>query len=225
VGCPWVIRAFYLWSSRTTLGESPAEDKVSSNPGANTRRYEGKTIKTRTLVDGQGMGDEMGETGRKNNLSPEGRAAMSAAGVASMAAWDRAEMRRSKEAANQEAVDRAEALINKTIAELGGEDKLTARQASLIESQRTALIVLCLAQTRLKRKGVLTRGNRPDPLLATITSYMNMVRLNLRVLGLKDADDERSAADQAALDSLLDYTKKDGDDGETESNRDVAIPE
>lgn len=49
----------------------------------------------------------------------------------------------------------------------------------------------------------------------------------LRALGVtaKDANDERSAADQAALDSLLDYRKKDGTDGETESNRDVAIPE
>jgi hypothetical protein len=167
----------------------------------------------------------VGETGRKNNVSPEGRARMGAAGTRNMSTWNRSEMHRVIASANADAVARAEALIDQTIRELGGVERLSARQASLIESQRTALLVLCLAQTRLKRKGMLTRGGRPDPLLPTITSYMNMVRLNLRALGLSDADDERSAADQAALDSLLDYRKKDGDDGETESSRDVAIPE
>jgi hypothetical protein len=131
---------------------------------------------------------KMGETGRKNHVSPEGHAAMSAVGSRNMAAWNRSEMHRIIACANRDATERAEALIEKTIAELGGAEKLNARQASLIESQRTALLVLCLAQARLKRKGMLTRGNRPDPLLATIVSYANLVRLNLEALGIKDAD-------------------------------------
>lgn len=53
-------------------------------------------------------------------------------------------------------------------------------------------------------------------------------RRTLALLGVTTTDsDERSAADQAALDSLLDYTKKDGTNGETEteSNRNTAEPE
>lgn len=130
----------------------------------------------------------MGETVRKNHVSPEGHLAMSANGTQNMAAWDRVEMRRIVAATNQDAVARAEGLVEKTIAELGGVDKLTARQASLIESQRTALLVLCLAQARLKRKGMLTRGNNPDPLLATINKFATLVRLNLEALGVPDDD-------------------------------------
>jgi len=58
-----------------------------------------------------------------------------------------------------------------------------------------------------------------------LPTLQSELRRTLALLGVttKDADDQRSAADQAALDSLLDYTQKDGTDGnEAESNRNAA---
>lgn len=96
---------------------------------------------------------------------------------------------------NEDAAKRAESLIERTVAELGGTAKLSARQASLIESQRTCLLVLCLSQARLARKGVrvLVRGNRPDPLLQIIATYSTLVRKNLEALGISDAAPSNAA--------------------------------
>lgn len=129
------------------------------------------------------------ETPRKNNISVEGRIRMGVAGTRNIAAYHESDFTRLIAAANEDAVARAEALIAKTIAELGGIERLSARQASLIESQRTALLVLCLAQERLKRKGVLIRkSNRLDPLLPMIASFTVLVRKNLEAMGTTDAD-------------------------------------
>jgi hypothetical protein len=127
------------------------------------------------------------ETRRKNNVSPEGRARQAIAGTKNMLEWHHSGVVRMVAAENEDAVKRAEALIDKTIAELGGQAKLSARQASLIESQRTCLLVLTLAQARLMRKGVLIRSSHhPDPLLGIVAQYSVLVRKNLEALGVPD---------------------------------------
>jgi hypothetical protein len=126
---------------------------------------------------------------RKNNVSPEGRARMGIAGTKNMTQWHASGAVRVVAAENQDAVNRATALIDKTIAELGGEMKLSARQAALIESQRTCLLVLMLAQVRLKRRGVHIRsGQKPDALLGVISTYSVLVRKNLDALGVLKGD-------------------------------------
>ena len=134
-----------------------------------------------------GMKDEKRRT---NNVSPEGRARQAIAGTRNMMEWHHSGVVRMVAAENQDAVERAESLIDKTVAELGGETKLSATQASLIESQRTCLLVLTLAQARLMRKGVLIRSsNKPDELLDVIATYSVLVRKNLEALGIpKDAE-------------------------------------
>jgi hypothetical protein len=130
------------------------------------------------------------EKRRTNNVSAEGRARQAIAGTRNLMVWHHSGVVRMVAAENQDAVERAESLIDKTVAELGGETKLSATQASLIESQRTCLLVLTLAQARLMRKGVLIRSsNKPDELLDVIATYSVLVRKNLEALGIpKDAD-------------------------------------
>jgi hypothetical protein len=132
---------------------------------------------------------------RTNNVSAEGRARQAIAGTRNMMAWHHSGVVRMVAAENQDAVERATALIDKTVAELGGEAKLSATQASLIESQRTCLLVLTLAQARLMRKGVLIRSsNKPDELLDVIAQYSVLVRKNLEALGIpKDAEQNTPA--------------------------------
>jgi hypothetical protein len=148
------------------------------------------------VVDGlaresMGMKDEKRRT---NNVSPEGRARQAIAGTKNMLEWHHSGVVRMVAAENQDAVERAEALIEKTVAELGGETKLSARQASLIESQRTALLVLTLAQGRLMRKGVLIRSsNKPDELLGIIATYSTLVRKNLEALGIPKEDESNAS--------------------------------
>ena len=128
---------------------------------------------------------------RKINVSVEGRLRQGVAGAKNMARWHRNGGVKMVARENEDAAKRAETLIEKTVAELGGKTKLSARQASLVESQRTCLLVLCLSQARLARKGirVLVRGNRPDPLLDIIAQYSVLVRKNLEALGIpKDAE-------------------------------------
>jgi hypothetical protein len=136
------------------------------------------------------------EMRRKNNVSPEGRARQAIAGTKNMMEWHASGVVRMVAAENEDAVKRAETLIAKTVEELGGETKLSARQASLIESQRTALLVLTLAQARLMRKGVLIRSShRPDPLLGVIATYSVLVRKNLEALGIPKDDEPNAPAD------------------------------
>ena len=136
------------------------------------------------MVNGMGEQDETRR--RTNRVSVEGRARMGIAGTKNLAEWHASDFTRLIAAANADAVARAESLIAKTVTELGGEDRLNARQASLIESQRTALLVLCLAQARLKRRGVVLRNNAMDPLLQIIATYSTLVRKNLEALGVSD---------------------------------------
>jgi hypothetical protein len=135
------------------------------------------------------------EKRRTNNVSPEGRARQAIAGTKNMLEWHRSGVVRMVAAENQDAVERAETLIEKTVAELGGETKLSATQASLIESQRTCLLVLTLAQARLMRKGVLIRSsNKPDELLDVIATYSVLVRKNLEALGIPKDDESNAPA-------------------------------
>jgi hypothetical protein len=172
----------------------------SQDQGLATTRYDRQRWENHTVVgvqDRESTGNRMvkrDETRRKNNVSPEGRARMGIAGTKNMLEWHRSGVVRMVAAENQDAVARAESLIDKTVAELGGETKLSATQASLIESQRTCLLVLTLAQARLMRKGVLIRSShRPDPLLDVIATYSTLVRKNLEALGIPNEDESNAS--------------------------------
>lgn len=127
---------------------------------------------------------------KKHNVTPAGRAKLAAVGTRNLTEWQErtggaaAVSRRM----NEEAVKRADELIQCAIDELGGDAKLNARQRHLLESQRTALLVLLLTQSQFRRKGLLLQRSRPDPLLATSVSYANVIRLNLEALGLSEVD-------------------------------------
>jgi hypothetical protein len=94
---------------------------------------------------------------------------------------------------------------------------------ALIRSAAASFAAICQLSHRLSVANA-KNTERFAELLPTIQSEL---RRTLALLGVttKDAEDERSAEDQAALDSLLDYRKKDGTDGEAESDRNTAIPE
>jgi hypothetical protein len=102
---------------------------------------------------------------------------------------------------------------------------VTAAQRGLIASAAASYGLV------LQGRNSISRASRwcgsSDALADKLRGAQGTLLRTLNALGVaKDADDERSAADQAALDSLLDYTKKDGTDGnEAESNRNTAKPE
>jgi hypothetical protein len=125
---------------------------------------------------------------KRHKVTPAGRLKLKEVGAKNLREWqDRtggaaAVSRRM----NEEAVKRADELIQCAIEELGGAAKLNAKQRHLLESQKVALLVLCLTQSQFRRKGLLLQRSRPDPLLATSVSFANVIRLNLEALGLLD---------------------------------------
>lgn len=104
-----------------------------------------------------------------------------------------------------------------------GKNASASRQA-LIVSATTSYTALFAVLDRLR---TARNAKQISALIDLLRPLQSGLLRSLQALGVaaKDTDDERSAADQAALDSLLDFTKKDGDDGEAESNRNAAIPE
>jgi hypothetical protein len=71
------------------------------------------------------------------------------------------------------------------IADLGGESEVTANRSTIIEAQRTVLIILKLAQRYVLREGLVNRKGKPHPLLGLLVSYVNSARLNAVALGLE----------------------------------------
>ena len=70
------------------------------------------------------------------------------------------------------------------IADLGGEDNLTAGQRGLISAQRVTFGVILLASEHLSREGLHTKQKKLQPVLAMLATYLNTFRLNADKLGL-----------------------------------------
>ena len=79
----------------------------------------------------------------------------------------------------------ADAIIGQMVADLGGEAELTAQKRAILESQRMCLLVLGLSNSFIRREGLLNRRGKPHPLLSTVVSFANTLRLNAVVLGLE----------------------------------------
>ena|ERR1700734_3862431 len=77
------------------------------------------------------------------------------------------------------------AAVAQMIADLGGESEVTANRSTIIEAQRTVLIILKLAQRYVLREGLVNRKGKPHPLLGLLVSYVNSARLNAVALGLE----------------------------------------
>ena len=147
--------------------------------------------------------EKQGEGGRKpRQVSPEAAARSAEAGRRNLAAYNARLGRAGRPTEHgiaallatgklppdsAPAIARADELIAKAIAELGGEAKLTAKQAQILEAQRLVLLVLSLGQDYVRRMGLLGRRGRPAPVLATLISFINAARLNAEMLGLGDA--------------------------------------
>src|SRR5690242_5414643 len=84
----------------------------------------------------------------------------------------------------QEIACQVDEIIGSMVADLGGEPALTAQRRAIIESQRMCLLVLGLANSFIRREGLLTKRGKPHALLATVVSFANCLRLNSMALGL-----------------------------------------
>ena len=117
--------------------------------------------------------------------------------------------------------EKAIAFETELLSQVNGEATASAR--ALCCSAAASYAAICQISHRL------CAGNlkRNDVALAEILpSLQNSLNRAFALLGVTGTpSDERSAADQAALEELLDYRKKDGTDEEEEPNRDVAATE
>lgn len=118
-----------------------------------------------------------------HNVSPEGRRAMSEAGKRSLPALLKANSIPSV-ADNEATAKEVDKLIAAAIAELGGEESLTARQRHLLASQRLLLFTVLAGTDCLSRSGIANRHGKPRALLNVLAAYVNSLRLNLEALNL-----------------------------------------
>jgi hypothetical protein len=84
-----------------------------------------------------------------------------------------------------EVAQQVDAIIGEMISDLGGPSELTAQRKAILESQRMCLLVLGLANSFIRREGLLNRKGKPHPLLSTVVSFANTLRLNGVTLGLE----------------------------------------
>lgn len=157
---------------------------------------------------------------RHCKISEEGRAAMRLAGKRAAAGSFNA----MKEGQQRKLGIRQEVAEFRRDLEAKVDAKAHPGARALIRSAAASFAAVSQLSDRLSRANA-KNCERFSELLPTVQSELRRTLALLGVAKSDDAEDERSAADQAALDSLLDYRKKDGTDGETESSRDVAIPE
>lgn len=78
-----------------------------------------------------------------------------------------------------------DAVVGEMVSDLGGLSELTGQRKGILESQRMCLLVLGLANSFIRREGLLNRKGKPHPLLSTVVSFANTLRLNAVVLGLE----------------------------------------
>jgi hypothetical protein len=143
-----------------------------------------------------------GEKPERNWRSPESRERCAKAGAANLAAWRAANPQThgvvrflrngalSAEISNK--LDEFEAGL---LSDLGSEP--TSAQKALVESTRTSLGVVLLANAYLAQDG-LSKLKKNKWLLSVLATFVNTTRLNLQALGL-----ERRATGVLTLDSVL----------------------
>ena len=79
----------------------------------------------------------------------------------------------------------ADAIVGEMVSDLGGPSELTAQKRAIVESQRMCLLVLGLANSFIRREGLLSKKGKPHALLSTVVSFANTLRLNGVTLGLE----------------------------------------
>lgn len=86
---------------------------------------------------------------------------------------------------HQAIAERVDGILAEMVSDLGGETEVTAQKRAILESQRLCLLVLTLAGDYLRTQGLLNERGKPHPLLASVVSFSNSLRLNALALGLE----------------------------------------
>jgi len=83
--------------------------------------------------------------------------------------------------------EQVDLVVGQMVRDLGAVEAadLPAQKRGILESQRIALMVLGLANLFLRREGLLNKRGKPHPVLSTVVSFGNMLRLNGLALGLE----------------------------------------
>jgi hypothetical protein len=81
--------------------------------------------------------------------------------------------------------ERVDGILAEMVSDLGGETEVTAQKRAILESQRLCLLVLGLADGYIRTQGLLNERGKPHPLLASVVSFSNSLRLNALALGLE----------------------------------------
>ncbi len=105
----------------------------------------------------------------------------------------------------EQLVQKVDAAIGAMVSDLGGESELTAQRRAILESQRMCLLVLALSNDYLRTEGLLNARGKPHPLLATVVSFANCLRLNALALGFE----RRAKTATLTLESYLRQSTKD----------------
>jgi hypothetical protein len=82
-------------------------------------------------------------------------------------------------------IEHVDSVIGAMVSDLGGSGDVSAQMQAILASQRVCLLVLALADGYLRAEGLIGARGRPHPLLATVVSFSNTVRLNALALGLE----------------------------------------
>jgi hypothetical protein len=87
----------------------------------------------------------------------------------------------------QEIAERVDGIIAAMVSDQGctNEVELPAQRRALIHSERMCLLILGLADSYIRREGLLDRRGRPHPLLKVVATYANSLRLAATTLGLE----------------------------------------
>ena len=84
----------------------------------------------------------------------------------------------------EELAEKVDAVIGQMESDLGGASELGAQQRAILESQRMCLLVLTLSNNYVRAEGLMNERRKLHPLLATVVSFANCLRLNALALGL-----------------------------------------
>lgn len=73
------------------------------------------------------------------------------------------------------------------VSDLGGQENIPKQKESLLLVSRVCLVVILLSLEHLKRSGFASQVGEVQPVLKTMATYMNSMRLNLSAVGLDRA--------------------------------------
>jgi hypothetical protein len=79
---------------------------------------------------------------------------------------------------------RVDGIVKEMVNDLGGDSEVTSQMRAILTSQKTALLVIALAEGHLRGQGLITKRGRPNALLSVLVSFGNLIRHNAIALGL-----------------------------------------